>query len=31
MESMRMIDSDDMLLEQVERALAMTLEERLHG
>jgi hypothetical protein len=31
MEPMRMIDSDDMLLEQVEQALAMTPEERFRA
>ncbi len=31
METMRMIDSDDMLLEQVEQALAMTPEERFRA
>lgn len=31
MENMRMIDSDDMLLEQVEQALAMTPEERFRA
>jgi hypothetical protein len=31
METMRMIDSDDMLLEQVEQALSMTPEERFRA
>ncbi len=31
MENIRMVDSDDMLLEQVEQALAMTPEERFRA
>ena len=31
MQTMRMIDSDDMLLEPVEQALAMTPEERFRA
>lgn len=31
METVRMMDSDDMLLEQVEQALSMTMEQRFRA